>query len=74
MHSRGFTMLEVLIVIAIIGIVAGMGVVSGRKVAQRQNQNAASRSIQQLFWQGATGAAARGVEVTLERNDDVFTL
>ena len=74
MKSRGFTMLEILIAVAIIGIVAGVGVINGRKMAQRQNQNAAARSIQQLFWQGATGAASRGVEVTLERNNKVFTL
>jgi prepilin-type N-terminal cleavage/methylation domain-containing protein len=74
MNCRAFTILEILIVTTIIGIIAGIGFISGRQIAQRQDQNASLRSIQQLFWQGATGAASRGVEVTLERNDNVFTL
>ncbi len=67
-------MLELLIVIAIIGVVAGLGFLNGNRVAERQSAQAAIATIQQSIWQGATSAASRGTTVELRRVADGFTL
>ncbi len=67
-------MLELLIVIAIIGIIASIGVFNGRRILQSQEERAAITSIQQTVWQGATAAAARGSSTNLTRTGNVFTL
>jgi len=63
--SSGFTLLELLVVAAIIGIVAGIAVMSGRPLARAQAEEAAFRTVQQSVWQGATMAASRGVRTQL---------
>src|SRR5680860_101888 len=65
LHSSGFTLLELLIVLAIIGIVAGIAVMSGRPIVRGQEGRAAVRTMQQSVWQGATMAASRGVRTNL---------
>lgn len=60
-------MIEILLVLAIIGIIAGVAVVSGRTIMRSQDEAAALRTIQQYVGQGATAAASRGVVVNLER-------
>ncbi len=72
--ASGFTMLELLIVIAILGVIAGIGVFNGRQALQTQQENAALNSIRQSIWQGATAAASRGVEIELLRNGNVLIL
>jgi len=68
-RTHGITLLELLVVVAIIGVVAGIGVFNGRRALQGQQEQAAVRSIQQSIWQGATAASARGVETELFRTD-----
>jgi len=70
----GLTILELLIVLAILGILAGLVAINGRRVLQGQEERAAITSIQQTVWQGATAAAARGVVVRLTRTGDEFVL
>jgi prepilin-type N-terminal cleavage/methylation domain-containing protein len=68
-RQNGFSIIELLVVLAIIGVVVGIGVFNGLRVLQGQQERAAVRSIQQSIWQGATAASARGVETELVRND-----
>ncbi len=58
--SQGFTLLEFLVVMAILGIAAGIGIAQFRNLGQRQQAAATVDQIRQLFWQGATAAASRG--------------
>ncbi|MCX7784379.1 MAG: type II secretion system GspH family protein [Meiothermus sp.] len=57
---RGFTLLELLVVMAILGVAAGLGIAQLRNLGQRQQAAATVDQIRQLFWQGATAAASRG--------------
>lgn len=61
----GFTLLELLIVLTIIGAVAGIAVMSGRPIVRGQEASAAVKTMQQSVWQGATMAASRGVRTNL---------
>jgi prepilin-type N-terminal cleavage/methylation domain-containing protein len=72
--QRGFSVLELLIVLAIIGIVGTIGFVNGRRIADNQSAQGSLATIQQSIWQGATAAAARGVTVDLVRAGSTFTL
>jgi len=65
--TTGFSLLEMLILLAILGLVAGVVAVSGRRVAAGQQQRAALTSVRQSVWEGATAAAARGVATELVR-------
>ena len=78
-HVSGFTMLELLMVIAVLGIIAPIGWVSGRSIIRGQQQSSSINAVRQSIWQGATSAAARnaqvdlivdGTELRLVRNDN----
>ncbi|GIW28820.1 MAG: hypothetical protein KatS3mg070_2183 [Meiothermus sp.] len=58
--SGGFTLLELIVVMAILGVAAGIGIPQIRNIGQRQEALATVDQIRQLFWQGATAAASRG--------------
>lgn len=64
-RRHGFTLLELLVVMAILAIVVGLVVMNGRPIVQGQAQQAAIRTMQQSVWQGATMAASRGVTTNL---------
>lgn len=64
--QAGFSVLELLIVLAIIGVVVGIGVFNGRQALDRQQERAAFNSLRQTVWQGATAASARGQRVFLQ--------
>ena len=70
-RASGLTLIEVLIALAIIGIVLTLGVFNGRQALAGQQERAAINSIRQASWQGATAAAARGepVLMTIEANE-----
>lgn len=73
-NDDGFTMLELLLVIAIIGVLVGIGVFSARRVLAGQQESAAVNTIRQTVWQGATAAAARGQEAKLVLEDGQLEL
>ncbi|RIH82964.1 hypothetical protein Mlute_02334 [Meiothermus luteus] len=58
--AGGFTLLELIVVMAILGVAIGVGFAQVRNLAQRQQALATVEQIRQLFWQGATAAASRG--------------
>jgi len=58
--KRGFTLLELLVVMAVLGVAAGLGIAQIRNLGQRQQANATVDQVRQLFWHGATAAASRG--------------
>ncbi len=66
-NTSGLTMIELLIVIAIIGILGGIGFISGADIARRKSAEGAITTFQQSVWQGATMAASRGTIVQLNR-------
>lgn len=72
--DQGITLIELLIVIAILGIVMGIGVINGRRIGQQQSARGAVATFQQSVWQGATAAASRGITVELVRTADGLAL
>ncbi len=73
-RSSGFTIIEMLIVLAIIGVLAGVAFISGRQVLRGQQDRSAVNTIQQSVWQGATAAASRGIRAVLNRNGMVLEI
>jgi len=69
-RERGFTLLELLIVLAVVGIIAALAVANGHRILSHQQNQAALASFQQGVWEGATAAAARGVDTKLVRSSD----
>jgi len=65
--AAGFTLIEVLLVIALIAIVLGIGWLNARRVLQESQERAAVETVRQSIWQGATAASARGRTITLNR-------
>ncbi|WP_170159661.1 hypothetical protein [Calidithermus terrae] len=61
------TLIELLLVIALIGIVLGIMAVSGRRMLGNQEAKAGLNSVRQIVWQGATAAASRGQRLDLVR-------
>ena len=61
-------MVELLIVLAIIGIILSVGVFNGRRALTAQEERAAVNTLRQTSWQGATAAAARGRPVIMVRD------
>ena len=72
--NYGITLLEILIVVALIAVLVGIVALNGRRVLRGQEARSAVTSIQQSVWQGATAAAARGTVTRLTRSGSVFTL
>lgn len=58
---------ELLVVIAIIAVALSIAALNGRQMLLSQEQAAFLRSLQGLFWQGATEAASRGETLILSR-------
>lgn len=72
--KQAFSLAEILIVLAIISIIAGLSFVSGRRQLTKQEENATVSSFAQIVLQGATAAASRGVEVVLLRSGNEIIL
>lgn len=64
---KGMSLIELLVVIAVMAVILSMAAFSGRRTLLSQEQAAFLRSLQGLFWQGATEAASRGETLILSR-------
>lgn len=73
-HLLGVTMIELLIVLAILGVVLALGVFNGRQALASRQEQAAINTIRQSIWQGATAASSRGRTVTLNRTGRILEL
>lgn len=73
-RSFGITLLELLIVMSIIGVLVGIGGITGSSIARRQAAQGAVATFQQSVWQGATAAASRGLRVNLVRQGNDLQL
>lgn len=67
---RGFSLLELLVLLAVLAIVFTLVAISGRGIAQRASERSVVNTFQQAVWQGATMAAARGFRTELVRDGD----
>ena len=67
-------MLELLIVIALVAILASIGLVSGRRIMLRQEGNSTIGQLRQILSRGGSVASARGLEVRLSYQGKKFTL
>lgn len=64
--KRGFTIIEMLVILAILGVLLALFAFMGRGALDTQQEKAAIRSIQQSVWQGASAASARGRNTELK--------
>ncbi|XOB98009.1 prepilin-type N-terminal cleavage/methylation domain-containing protein [Deinococcota bacterium DY0809b] len=62
---RGFTLLELLLVLALASIVLGLGAVSFQSAMARERAKGAVSDLRQAVWGGASFAASRGEEYSL---------
>ena len=69
-RTSGFTLLELLIVVAVLGIILALVTFQFRKIEARQTESAFYASLERLFWEASTAAASRGRSLTLRRNGD----
>lgn len=61
----GFTIIELLVVLAVIAVILTIGLINGRTMLEGRKEIAAVNSLRQSAWQGATAASARGRKVRL---------
>jgi prepilin-type N-terminal cleavage/methylation domain-containing protein len=73
-NTMGFTMLELLIVMTIVGILASITFVSGRQIMRTQEETAVLSQFKQIVSRGASTASARGISIVLNRTNSNFIL
>jgi prepilin-type N-terminal cleavage/methylation domain-containing protein len=71
-NKRGFSLLEILVVIAIIAVLAGLVTIGSRAILRGQENRSSLYSMRQIFWQGASAASSRGEVLELVRTGDVL--
>ena len=64
-HKVGFSLVEILIVLAIVGILATVGFVSSNNIKVKQEEHAAVAMLRQGIAAAATGSAAKGQRLSL---------
>ncbi len=66
-RRSGLSLIELLVLLAILGVLLGLAAIQGRAIAQRASERSVVNTFQQAVWQGATLAAARGFRTETER-------
>jgi len=74
MKRGGFSVVELLVVVAIVGILGGISVISGRTILKGQEERAAVHSFRQAVSRGATAASAKGKTLRLVKGNGKLTL
>lgn len=72
--QSGFSILELLVVLAVLGVVFSLVALTGRIFVQRASERSVVDTFQQAVWQGATAAAARGFPTELVLDADELLL
>ncbi len=72
MNKRGFSLLEILVILAVLGILLGMAIFAGRDIIKKQNELQSVNQLRQLLWQAGTTVNARAVTGQLTRTGNVF--
>jgi prepilin-type N-terminal cleavage/methylation domain-containing protein len=73
-NKRGFSLLEILVVIAILAVLAGLIAIGSRAILTGQQNRSALYSMRQIFWQGASAASSRGEQLELVRSGNVLEI
>ncbi len=73
-RQNGFTLIEIIIIMAITLIILGIGALSGRNALQNSQERNSLEAIKQSIWQGASSASARGAIVLLKRSGTKLSL
>jgi len=71
-RRSGLSLIELLVLLAVLGVLLGLAAIQGRAIAQRASERSVVNTFQQAVWQGATLAAARGFRTELVRDGDVL--
>lgn len=72
MKQRGFSLLEILVILAVLGILLSIAALVGRDIIRKQNELQAVNEIRQLIWQAGTTVNARGTSGTVRRTGNTF--
>ncbi len=70
----GFTMLELLIVMAVVGIITAVGAVSASTILKRSQEGSSLRTFQHSIWQAAGLSSSRGVIITLNKSGQTLSI
>lgn len=70
--NAGFSLIEMLIIMAILGIVGGISVFGYRQVQSGQEAKSGIASIRLIMAHGATAASSRGVVLDLVKSGDTL--
>ncbi len=73
-HGKGFSLIELLIVIAIIAIIASLAVLSWRNALKQQEEAAALHKLAGIFWLGTTRSTSEGRELYLCKQGNTLTI
>lgn len=68
LYQAGFSLVEMLIILAVMGIIGGISVFSYRQVQMGQEARAAITSIRLILAHGATAASSRGLTLNLVKS------
>jgi len=73
-YEIGLTILELLLVVAVLGILLSIGIPWAAGLLKGQEAHSSLNSLRQAFWQGATLASSRGERLELVRSGNSLLL
>ncbi|MCA9840072.1 MAG: type II secretion system protein [Trueperaceae bacterium] len=70
----GFTMLELLIAMTILGVIFSVGGISAYTILKRSQENSSLNSIQHSIWQAAGLSSSRGIVTTIVKSGQTLSV